>query len=192
MNLDDFASPQPTKIWETSIPSKSQPGIAYTLIAYSDGTYDCNCPGRSIHNKCRHIKGAVMMLEGREIFSEIPMEKSTAAMTKPKKFYTLKEFITGRRQHKNSMITWYDEEFQAKLGETLHDVLELIIQRPGLTRNDYVELRGGVWNHTAPRITDLKDLELVYEDGNVQGPSGKPRSKLYPSDFIVYGKAPEE
>lgn len=189
--LDDFEEITPVlPAPDTEIDMQSQPipdkdGHTYTVTRYLDKHYDCrNEAGepdirRVMHGHCHHIRG--MLLAWENVDAPKPPKLS-------KKLLTLKEFITGRKQHRNSLISWHDEEFQAHLGDNLRDVLDLVFLNPGLTRNDYVRMRGGVWNHTAPRLTDLKNLELIYEDGIVQGPTGQPRARLYPAELVVYDR----
>lgn len=81
--LEDFGSAPPKEIWSTKVPSKSRPGTFYNLIAFADGTYSCDCPGRTMQMKCRHVRGAVMMLEGSVIFQEIPVTKTSGKGKKP-------------------------------------------------------------------------------------------------------------
>jgi hypothetical protein len=191
MTLDDFPDALPLPQYHEDRPEiectsqeiPDKDGHTYTVTRFPDNHYECrNELGepdirRVLHGHCHHVRG--MMLAWENIDLAKPAKLS-------KKLITLKEFITGRKQHRNSMIAWHDDEFQQHLGDTLREVLELVFMNPGLTRNDYVRMRGGVWNHTAPRLTDLKNLELVYEEGAVKGPSGQPRARLYPAELVVY------
>ena len=62
--IEDYQEQKRIEIWRTRTESNSNPGVFYTTAKYSDGTYECDCPGRRIHQICHHVRGAILLTEG--------------------------------------------------------------------------------------------------------------------------------
>jgi len=59
--------------------SKSNPGLHYETLRYSDGTLTCNCPGWTRHARrvCKHTSGVQMQLMIEQQKLPTPMTVTT-------------------------------------------------------------------------------------------------------------------
>jgi len=139
--------------------------------------------------RCHHATGYMLMKGypvkwlGRKIHEKLyrHMKKDAASILR------IRSFIQAHRQmHDNSLIAWNDPLFQEQLTDRQGEMLRIIIENPGKTRNELIEkIMKRDLNSWSPRITELKQAGVVMEGENAASKTGKPRALIYPNEDML-------
>lgn len=160
--------------WQTTVPSRSEPGKFHTVTKYKDGHYDCDCPGRKFNFMCHHVAGAILLLEGHIIKTDLT---GKAARPMPKTLNPA--FLNEKRLAHTTLETWHDELFQKYLSDALGSILRFVIAHPGVCSAEVADGLHTRRDHITHSLRMLVDAGLLDDTQTKENPQSKRKNKSY-------------